>query len=461
MFQTRLVLKSFFTLALLTVTPVLVLAQNSSPPANPDDQIVEDQFPPGTVDCFDYYHFQSVQVSAATDKKTYGAGEEIKFKGNVTNENNYPVVDGYVFVRLGPVNIAYRSEGHNIADEFFAVEKIVLDGKTAKPLEFKWHIPKGALSGEYIANYFFSVGKRFNLGGLPFSNEVIIGSTKFKVTNAESGGLLFDRKATKVNGNRYIHIGDWPVINPGAKVVIEQPLKNTGKREQEANITYELYYWDGLRAEDLIDSRTEKVILVPGFSQTLRYEIPNMDTSVYYLKIMANSGDSRSIVNIRIASDQARPRINYPAITKFPVASGDKFSVFSCFHNTSNVNAEGKVTVVLKDRAGNRVGEASYNGVIPPDMLAVAGDIVAAKSYDYLALRAEISNAAGEIIDSYDTVYDCNDLKSSACGVLPGKPTVPKGFTRGIFMLVLGGVLLLILAIWWIVSMKKRVFIKT
>lgn len=450
MSKIKFLLSSSITLALLAAAPVLIFAQSNSlptqtpippPPKNiplesaeqdfnfdplpdPSDQDFEGTSTPlypGTVECFDHYHFQSVQVSAAAEKETYNAGEEILFKGEVTNENDYPVVDGYVFVRVGPVNSKYRKEGHHITDEFFAAERMALDAGVTTPIEFKWRVPQGAAQGEYIANYFFSVGKRFNLGGLPFSNEVVVGATRFEMKNEKQGGILFDRSGTLVNGKRYAHIGNWPDINPGEPVTILQPIKNSSKLEKEIKVAYELYYWDSLRAEDKVAESEETVKLAPGAAKTLRYEIPKMDTSVYYLKIRAVTDNDSAIVNIRVASDQARPRINYPAITKFPIVSRESFTVFSCFHNTSGADAEGNVSVVLSDRRGNKVGEASYVGVIPSSMLAVAADIIATKSYDYLSLHAEIRNAAGEIADSYDTVYACDELKSPACDSLAQK----------------------------------------
>ncbi|MDP1689326.1 MAG: hypothetical protein Q8L47_04330 [bacterium] len=473
MFQNKFLFKSFFVLSLLAITPVLVLAQNNplpsgvSPPPKDipsessqadfilstpteDSNIVPPEPYPGTAKCFDYYRFQSVQVTAASEKEIYTAGDEVLFRGEVTNENKYPVVDGYVFVRVGRVNSNFTTEGHNITDEFFAVEQRTLDAGAVAPIEFKWSVPKGAAPGEYIANYFFTVGKRFNLGGLPFSNEVIIGSARFQVENSEAGGIMFDRSGTIFDGKKYFHIGDWPRINEGKSVVITQPIKNLNKVEKEIKVTYELYFWDSLRPEDKVSESSETIRLAPGTLKTLQYDIPKMDTSVYYLKIKATTDTDSAIVNIRLASEQARPRINYPAITKFPILNGEPFAIFSCFHNTSGINAEGNISVLLTDKNDNKVGEALYSGVIPSIMLAVASELVAKNTYDYLKLHAEIKNASGVVIDSYDSVYDCATLKSLACDDIASK-----SFARKVLIFI-GLILVVVTAIVSIIIIRVK-----
>lgn len=479
MTRVRILFNTFFVATLLAVSPGFVLAKSSFsklafsldniPPASSErgaslpldnfDQGDEEDVLPDEelgdeveLSCFDYYKFQSVQVTAAPQKQEFTPGEYVFFKGEVTNENKYPVVDGYVFVRVGPANPRYDKEGHHIADEFFGAERVSIDSGATKPIEFEWKIPKGSSGGEYVANYFFSVDKRFNLGGLPFSNEVIIGSTRFSVEGGESGSLVFDRNGTTVNGKKYFHIGNWPVIEPGAPVKISQVLKNTDKSAKEIKVTYELYYWDSLRVEDKVASRDETLRLGPGASKTLQYDISKMDTSVYYLKIKASSEDDQTIINVRVASNIPRPRLNYPAITKFPVSRGEQFTVFSCFHNTSYVDAEGKVNVFLSDKKGNKVSEASYSGAISPDMLVAAGEVTAPKTYDYLELRSEIRDSKGVLVDSYETVYDCKELGGSACERISRIRLIRNIFVGLLILLII------VAALFWKKSRSKKLY---
>jgi len=368
--------------------------------------------------CFDYYKFQSVQVSVGPDKQVLNAGEPAVFRGELINENNYPVVDGYVFVRIGEKNPEYITEGQFIVDEFFALEKVTLNANEKKPISFTWTPPKNLKAGDYRADYFFSVGKKFNLGGLPFTNEVIVGFADFKVNSAVTAGISFDKSATKVNSEKYNHIGAWPNLKEGEKAVISQMIKNNSAVKKTVAVKYDLFYWDSLDEADKIDSKKETINLEAKSEKEISYTIPSINRSVYYLRITALSSDGqKSIVNIRIASDLESPRINYPAINKFPLKAGEDFTLFSCYHNTSYINTEGEVKVFLTDDKGKSVGELSYKGVIPSAMSAQKVDLKALKDLFAVNLKAEVYNKAGVLVDKYETRYSCDGLNSDKCPV--------------------------------------------
>lgn len=365
-------------------------------------------------ECFDYYTFQSVQVSIGTEKDLFEPGETVKLAGQVINENDYPVVDGNVFVRVSQRNGNYQEEGNFIIDEFIAVENISIDKSGTKDISFEWVVPESAPASTYIFDYFFSVGKKFNLGGLPFSNEIVIGQSTFRVVTKQTSSISFNRSETKVNNETYQHIGGWPSVLAGEKVVITQPIINSFTENKDVDITYELYYWDSLNKADLLDTKKEKIVIPANDSVNLEYTIPEMNDSVYYLKMIATSGDSQSIVNIRVVSNQSHPRLNYPAITKFPLNKGDDVTLFTCFHNTSGINTQGKVVVTLKDEDGVEVSRIDYDGTISSIMVADKTQFTAQKSYDHLVLHAQIYDYDGQLVDEYEANYNCEDFK--ACG---------------------------------------------
>ncbi len=366
------------------------------------------------VDCFDYYTFQSMQVSLDAEKDYYKPGETAHFIGKIINENDQPVVDGNVFVRVSQKNGNYQAEGNFIIDEFIAIKDIVIDANGTKSASFDWTIPESASTAEYVFDYFFSVGKKFNLGGLPFSNEIIVGNAIFDVVTDQHSFISFDRSQTKVAGEKYYHIGDWPRFDAGESVSIIQPIVNTFDKNKEVDITYELYYWDSLDEKDLLDTKDEKVNILANSSVNLKYIIPQVSESVYYLKITATSGDQKSIVNIRLVSKQERPRLNYPAITKFPLQEGEEATLFTCFHNTSGINTEGRVVVTLTDEDNKKVSQINYEGAIPSVMAADKAQFVAQKSYDRLALHAQVYDREGQLVDEYEVNYNCEDFNTCA-----------------------------------------------
>ena len=372
------------------------------------------KFEPAEVDCFDYYTFQSVKLSFGKNHDTFGPGETIHFTGNITNENDHPVVDGIVFARISKMNENFDIEGHYAVDEIVALENVVLRSNETIEASFDWQAPLELTPGDYQIDFFFSVGKKFNLGGLPFSNEVIMGFDRFKIVSDDNEYVSFDRTSTKVNGEKYMHIGGWPRIEAGEKVTITQPVISTFPKDEQIRVSYKLYYWDSLNEEDLIDTKKEMVMVPAKGQKDLSYVIPEMNETVYYLKITAEWREQKSIVNIRVVSPQEHPRLNYPAITKFPLKQGDDFTLFSCFHNSSPKTSLGKVLVTLFDKDENEVGKIEYDGNIAGSMMADKVDLSAIEDYDYLKLEAKVYNSNGELVDQYQTVYDKCDFEDCA-----------------------------------------------
>lgn len=367
-------------------------------------------------DCFDYYKFQSVQVSVGADEDTYKAGDTASFSGELVNQNTYPVVDGNVFVRISAANDNFTTEGHYAVDELLVKENIAIDASSTQPISFTWKVPTNLKKGEYRADYFFSVGKQFNLGGLPFTNEIIVGFDTFTIDSTDTSSVFLDRAGTKVNGIAYQQVGNWPQVEPGSKVTISQSLKNTTNSSQTVSVSYDLYYWDSLNPSDLISSKTETVTLAKGQGKTLTFEIPKVEKSVYYLRIKALTDlGAQSILNVRLSSQIESPRINYFAVTGFPLKKGEQAKIFSCFHNTSYMETEGKVTLRATDIKGNEVANIQYTGPISSAISAKAGDLSAVKDLTYLKLDQTLYGKDGSIIEQKSEVYDCSTLKSEKC----------------------------------------------
>ena len=361
------------------------------------------------VDCFDYYKFQSVQVNINADKEEYQSGKIIKFIGNLVNENNQPITNGEVFVRISRKDIDNSENWGDIVDEFFPLEKISLKPKETKDIAFLWGIPKGITNGDYKADFFFTVGKKFNLGGLSFSNEVIIGSADFKIKTDNNNYIKFDRSKTKINGKTYHQIGNWPVIDKNSSAKLTQVIKNTFSEPKEVKLFYDLYDWDGLNEKNKIKTDIEKITIPAQSEKEISYIFPKMNTSVYFLRITAVAGNQKSIINIRLVSPQEKPRLNYPAITSFP-KKGEKATLYTCFHNTSVKNTTGRVVVTLTDENNKEIAKINYQGNIPSAMFADKTDFVAKKNYKKINLKAEVYDKNGNKVDSYETTYNCEDF---------------------------------------------------
>jgi hypothetical protein len=371
-------------------------------------------------DCFEegLYQFQSVEVGVGPTQVKYKAGEIIDFSGKLKNKNPYPVVDGNVFVRISKVNPNFATEGHNAIDEFIALENVSIDSESEIQAEFNWQVPSNLGAGDYQADYFFSVGKKFNLGGLPFTNEIIVGFSRFEVISDQQTDFVLDRSKTLVNGEKYQHTNNWPFIKQGEKAEIFQPLKNLSAQGVEVDVTYDLYYWDSLDENDFISSKSEKVSISANSSINLNYMIDNVSEAAYYLKITATKDDVSSIVNLRITSDVTKARINYPAITKFPINKGETFKVFSCLHTVFGEEENAKLILTLTDDDGEEVAKGEWSGLVGSFMQAVSSEITIPDEYGFLTLKAELFDTSGALVEEYETNYDCSTLDSESCRTL-------------------------------------------
>jgi len=371
--------------------------------------------------CFDYYRFPSIQASFETVKEFYEPGQKVYFKGGLVNNNNYPIVDGYLFVRIARYNENYTQEGHDIVDEFFANsgpqgrEKFYLEGGEEKETVFSWSAPENLAEGVYRVAFSFIVGKKMNMAGLSFTNEVVAGLTELEVKKSAIGAkrVFLEKSSFAVNGEKYNHIGLWPQLGKGAKVEVAGKLKNETSKKEKVRLVYDLYYWDGLDDKNKISSWSEDITVAPNSSHFFKYVIPKMDETVYFLRVTAIAvNNQKSIVNLRLLSEQERPRINFFSPMKFPVLAGETMTNFVCFHNTAGRAANGKVTMNVFDESGNKVETLGYEGEITGGIMAVKKETTAKKNYGYLRMTASVTGADGKVSDSYEMIYDCKNMDS-------------------------------------------------
>ena len=53
-----------------------------------------------TVNCFDYYKFGSVQTTLTAQGFYFNTGDTINLSGPITNQNDYPIVSGTLYVKI-------------------------------------------------------------------------------------------------------------------------------------------------------------------------------------------------------------------------------------------------------------------------------------------------------------------------------------------------------------------------
>lgn len=86
----------------------------------------------GTVNCFDYYKFGSVQVDIASTQNNANPGETMKLVGKLINNNDYPIVEGSVYVKVFKKQTdkdKAHANGFYLIDQFRAKDNVSLPAK--------------------------------------------------------------------------------------------------------------------------------------------------------------------------------------------------------------------------------------------------------------------------------------------------------------------------------------------
>ncbi len=151
--------------------------------------------PADNANCFDYYHFGSVQVQLDGNLNKIISGTSLEFTGNIINQNNYPIIDGAVYAKIFRKQVdgdLVHANGHNLVDQLFVAESLTLPAQSETPFDFMWQIPAYAKTGDYQIAFFFTSAKKFNLLGLLFT-DVVVGDVfdfLFKENNQEEYILI-------------------------------------------------------------------------------------------------------------------------------------------------------------------------------------------------------------------------------------------------------------------------------
>jgi len=369
-----------------------------------------------SVNCDDFYQFGSITSEIKSEKDTYKSGEEITFKGKIRNENNYPIVNGNLYVQILRGNKeGVLINGDHIVDEFFAQDNISLSPKGEKDVEFKWRVPANSIDGGYSMATFFTVNKKYNLAGLSFWNHTYAGFSDFKVTGLKDG-VSFNRNKVTVNGKAFeLRSMSEPLPND-KPINVKVPLQNKTAKVLNLNLSYKLYYWDSLQQINLLDSKKENVSLAPGASKDISYVINNSEKPVYYLTITAEGEGVKSVINVRPTTTGSQVRLNFSGIDNFPVNKGDKLTSFVCFHNTSFAGEmDTKIEQIIRDKNGTVVDKLEYQGMIGGSIGAAKNDVTAIADYEYLTVETKVYGSKGDLIEENTLVYDCSLFDKDYC----------------------------------------------
>jgi len=415
------------------------------------------------VNCFDYYNFGSVKVPIQGETSSVAPGQNLLISGLIINDNPYPVVDGSVFVKVFRLNSDKELDyyhGGNLVDKFFAAEKILIDANSSKKLDFYWKVPTNALPGDYEIAVFFMVSKKFNLLGLPFTDDVVGSKFRFMV-KSDNVGVYLDKNSVKLNGEPHKFIGFPPKFGKDESVKVESFLVNETDKNAEVIVKWKLYSWDSISNDNLIYEKIEKVRLAPLSKLNLVHVINDKSNPVNVLSVEAQYLDTHSILEIRFVREGLEnARINFVSLGKFPIDANEPGDFFACVHSTGLDEAieNGRLEMSAYDYDGKEIGKLSYSGKITGNIMGFKSEIVPEKRLVVAKLVANLY-VNERLVDSANLNYDCSEINPEKC-ILPKKKEPPgkvvkeKDYTKIILFAVLA--IISIIALVFLVFRKFR-----
>ncbi|MFA7193537.1 MAG: hypothetical protein WC087_01315 [Candidatus Paceibacterota bacterium] len=400
--------------------------------------------------CFDFYQFNSVEVNVITNVVSTVPGSTIAFSGNIVNKNNYPIVNGTVYVKIfkNRESTEKNANGQHVVDQFIAVRGVNLQANEQKEINFEWTVPAWSESGEYQLGTFFISNYRYNLLGLSFTDDIVGNVANFRVTTRESGLVYLDKDNVKILDQDYYFAAFPPRLDKNTTADITTQVINTTDESQNVRVTMNVYSWDAIDPSNFI-RKEEKVVNVPANSTApVSFSVNNTEHPVYLAEISLDYKDTKSFLNIRFVRDGVNKlRINFPAVGNYPLTQNTTTDLFACIHNVSEEIVSGTLRLKIVDELGKEIYSKDWEGFVGGDMMGIASQFVPTKKYTNFSIIAELLQD-GKVVETDTVKYSCENFNSCE------EPEKQSLFTDQIKMIVSGAVVLLILLA--LIFMRKK-----
>jgi len=412
------------------------------------------QAAPAGNSCFAYYHFGSVNTTITSQTPITTAGVPLALSAVITNSNDYPIVGGALYVKVFKTRPDGQTiNGPAVVDQFFATDSIDLAANGSTTIYFTYNIPAYAETGDYEIGTYFTTDKKFNLSGLSFTDDVVGNQWDFSVRSGESSGVEFDKDKVTVASSSYYFASYPPTESRNAPIYMQAPITNTTDTGQVAKVDWVAYSWDAQLQSNIVATDTQLVALDPHSTQNATFVVTDAAHPVYLVVGTLTYKDTKSIVNIRFARggvDQAR--LNFPAVTSFPLQAGATTTLFSCVYNSglSDVIPPQTLELDLVDAAGHVFEHFVWKEPITSAMMLARTVFKPNASYDDFMLKATLTDMHGNVVDSVVIPYDCKAIDPALC-------FKHHDLSSYLWLLIIVLVILVIFAIVYAVRYRARV----
>ncbi len=369
------------------------------------------------VDCKDNFKSGSVKFEQLSTKShKVKAGEEIIFKGALSNKNNFPVAEGLVFVKVHRLKEDAISASRDfLVDEFVALKDINLWPNERKDFNFSYKIPESALEGEYSISFYFASSEHFQISGITFLPGLSEKSIRLSVEGSKDG-FWIDGDTIIVN-DKEVKSPTWvPVIQKEERAVFSFLLKST-LGSGTAKISADIYNFDLLSEDNKIERHhKEKTVSLESQEQIVDFTYTRLAPGSYVLKIKAQGENQESLLSLRFTVLGSTARIINSSLSNFPLKKGETFSLATCFSNATDVGIyfddfAGRILLELRDKdSGDLLAEMAHEGDITLKPTGLNQQFKARGYSDNVILISRIYNAQGELLDEAKTEYNADNF---------------------------------------------------
>lgn len=397
---------------LVVFSPHLLLAQQSAEaPLKPVADAGR------TNSCLQYFTPDSVHVTLEPNLESTVSGVPLTFNGTIENTNDYPVVDGRLFVKVFRVPETGGENGPHVVDQFVARDNLNIPAQSTIPITFAWHVPSYATSGQYRLATHFIVADNFSVLGNPASDHITGETVPFAISGEQPSMTAIDRETITVNGEAYVAQAAPPVVAARDSIEVMATVANVGQvADSGATITWRLYEGEIPREEHLLTSEEKSLRIRAGERTRISFSTSRASHPQYLIVGELTWRDTKSIINIRIAREGLSERsVAFAGSDTFPITAEDEVTLFACLQQIGNApTPDGAMVHITMRDADGRIVHEHRSAAASEQNSVVATQFVPRRGYDNFTLTTELF-ANGEQISDISLPYDCNLIDPESC----------------------------------------------
>jgi hypothetical protein len=371
--------------------------------------------------CFNVYKFENINFSAGLDKDQYEPAGFIKIRGTIRNQNSYPVPDIKIKLKLIKITKEGDIKISKTVDEIILKDNINLASQGSQDINEVYNIPIKAAKGDYEMLFSVIQNNQIGITSFNFTEDTYDYSRSFNVLGNNEEEIVIKQKDITLNDEAYNNLRFNPIYKEIKPVTIKVPIQNNSNQDKEVEIQYEVYSWSddlGKPKKKLVQQQT----IVKKGTSIANYTIEDIQEAVYYVKVIVKDTKTAenmmwsNTANIRFSNEKINePRIAAVLMNTSPYSPEQDIQLVSCIHNTNESGVDTILENTVKDEKGRIIANSEYRGQVTGQVDGIYTKLPKDKRYNTLLVSSIIKDKDGNILNSIELKYDCQELDASKC----------------------------------------------